>query len=48
MAIMKELSHCKHIIGFYGSHEIERDGYLEAYILMELGEKTVYDALVEQ
>ena len=26
--IMKELSHCPHIIGFYGEHEIERDGYL--------------------
>lgn len=26
--IMKELSNCSHIIGFYGCHEIERNGYL--------------------
>lgn len=40
---MKKLSSCKHIIGYHGNHKIERDGYLEAYILMELAEKTVYD-----
>jgi hypothetical protein len=45
--MMKKLSSCKHVIGYYGSHEIQRDGYLEAYILMELAQKTVYDLLAE-
>lgn len=44
--IMKELSHCPHVIGFYGAHEVQRDNFLEGYILMEFAEKTVYDLLV--
>lgn len=47
VAIMKELAHCSHIVGFFGCHEIQRETYLEAYILMEHCPRTVYDLLVE-
>lgn len=44
--VMKDLCHCKHVIGFFGSHEIQRDGFVETYIVMEHGDKTVYDLLL--
>lgn len=28
IAIMKELSDCSYVIGYFGSHEIEREGFL--------------------
>lgn len=44
---MRDLAHCPHIISYFGSHEIQRDGFLETYILMEYAEKTVFDLLME-
>lgn len=44
---MKKLTGCPHVISYHGSYEVERDGFLEAYILMELAEKTVYDILAD-
>ena len=43
--IMKKLSGCPHVIGYHGSYDVEREGYVYGYILMELAEKTVYDLL---
>jgi len=45
--VMRDLAHCPHIISYFGSHEIQRDGFLETYILMEYAEKTVFDLLME-
>jgi serine/threonine protein kinase len=44
---MKKLSGCPHVIGYHGSYEVQREGYLYGYILMELAEKTVYDLLAD-
>lgn len=43
--VMKKLSGCPHVIGYHGSYEVEKNGLTEAYILMELAEKTVFDLL---
>jgi len=35
------------VIGYHGSYEVTRNDFIEAYILMELGQKTVLDLLTE-
>ena len=47
VSVMKKLSGCPHVIGYHGSYEVERSDYIEAYILMELAQKTVLDLLTE-
>ncbi len=37
---------CEYIIRLYGVHRIERDGYLEGLILMELADRTLLDLLL--
>ena len=44
---MKRLSSCPHVITYHGSYEIQREDFIEAYILMELADRTAFDWLEE-